>query len=127
MSRLAWQASSLGAFKTHPAASVESARGVLRQNVDRPPGLPFRVRPAYREGLIWAMGNPYGITLDDASLRWAAAEGVSESVIAAICLLGEMSVDEIVARLFRRAETGAGRKHHRKVPELLPTGRVCRP
>ena len=45
------------------------------------------------------MANPYGITLDDASLRWAAAEGVPESVIAAICLLDERSVDEIVAKL----------------------------
>jgi hypothetical protein len=45
------------------------------------------------------MANPYGITLDDASLRWAAAEGVPESVIAAICLLDEKSVDEIVAKL----------------------------
>ena len=45
------------------------------------------------------MANPYGITLDEASLRWAAAEGVPESVIAAICLLAERSVDEIVAKL----------------------------
>jgi hypothetical protein len=45
------------------------------------------------------MTNPYGITLDDASLRWAAAEGVPESVIAAICLLDQKSVDEIVAKL----------------------------
>jgi hypothetical protein len=45
------------------------------------------------------MGNPYGITLDDAPLRWAAAEGVPEAVIAAICLLETRSVDEIVARL----------------------------
>ena len=45
------------------------------------------------------MANLYGITLDDASLRWAAAEGVPESVIAAICLLDEKSVGEIVARL----------------------------
>ena len=44
------------------------------------------------------MANPYGITLDDRSLRWAAAEGVPESVIAAICLLPVRSVDEIVAR-----------------------------
>ena len=45
------------------------------------------------------MANPYGITLDDYSLRWATAEGVPESVIAAICLLPVRSVDEIVARL----------------------------
>jgi hypothetical protein len=45
------------------------------------------------------MTNPYGITLDDASRRWAVAEGVPESVIAAICLLDERSIDEIVAKL----------------------------
>jgi hypothetical protein len=43
--------------------------------------------------------NAYGVLLDDASLRWAAAESVSETVIAAICLLETRSVDEIVARL----------------------------
>ena len=57
------------------------------------------MRAARRQGMLGAMGNPYGITLDEASLRWAAAEGVPESVIAAICLLDEKSVDEIVARL----------------------------
>jgi hypothetical protein len=45
------------------------------------------------------MTNPYGVVLDDDSLRWAAAESVSEAVIAAICLLETRSVDEIVARL----------------------------
>jgi hypothetical protein len=45
------------------------------------------------------MVNPYGVLLDDESLRWAAAESVSEAVIAAICLLETRSVDEIVARL----------------------------
>ena len=57
------------------------------------------MRAAARQGTLGAMGNPYGITLDDASLRWAAAEGVPELVIAAICLLDEKSVDEIVAKL----------------------------
>ena len=56
-------------------------------------------RQKARQGMLGAMGNPYGITLDEASLRWAAAEGVPESVIAAICLLDEKSVDEIVAKL----------------------------
>jgi hypothetical protein len=45
------------------------------------------------------MSNPYGVVLDDESLRWAAAESVSEAVIAAICLLETRSVDEIVAAL----------------------------
>ncbi len=59
----------------------------------------YRAGP-WRCGMVCSpMGNPYGITLDDASLRWAAAEGVPESVIVAICLLGQKSVDEIVAKL----------------------------
>ena len=45
------------------------------------------------------MTNRYGITLDPGAPRWAAAEGVSETVIAAICLLPETSIDEIVAKL----------------------------
>ena len=43
--------------------------------------------------------NAYGVVLDEASLRWAAAESVPETVIAAICLLETRSVDEVVARL----------------------------
>jgi hypothetical protein len=33
------------------------------------------------------------------SLRWAAAEGVPEAVIAAICLLPERNIDDIVTKL----------------------------
>ena len=53
----------------------------------------------HRQGMLPAMANPYGITLDDASLRWAAAEAVPEAVIAAICMLDKRGVDEIVTRL----------------------------
>ena len=45
------------------------------------------------------MTNRYGIALDPGAQRWAAAEGVSETVIAAICLLPERSIDEIVVKL----------------------------
>ncbi|MGO9397964.1 MAG: hypothetical protein ACLP19_08995 [Xanthobacteraceae bacterium] len=45
------------------------------------------------------MPNPYGITLDPSSVRWAAAEGVSETVIAAVLLLHERSVEEIAPEL----------------------------
>ena len=45
------------------------------------------------------MPNPYGITLDSASIRWAAAEGVPEVVIAATRLLHERSADEIASKL----------------------------
>ena len=45
------------------------------------------------------MPNPYGIALDEASIRWAATEGVSEMIITAVLLLHERSVDEVAAKL----------------------------
>jgi hypothetical protein len=45
------------------------------------------------------MTNAFGVVLDSASVRWAAAEGVAETVIAAVLLLDERSIDEIVAKL----------------------------
>ena len=45
------------------------------------------------------MTNPYGVVLDNESVRWAAAESVSETVIAAVLLLHERSVDEIASKL----------------------------
>ena len=46
-----------------------------------------------------SIGNLFGIALDQASLRWAAAEGVTETVIAAVSLLQERSVEEITGKL----------------------------
>jgi hypothetical protein len=65
-----------------PAQSVTVMMGVIR-----------------RKTIFGLMSNPYCVVLDEASLRWAAAEGVCEAVIAAICLLETKSVNEIVARL----------------------------
>jgi hypothetical protein len=45
------------------------------------------------------MANPYGNTLDDHSLGWAAAKGVPESVMPAILPARPEEMDEIVARL----------------------------
>ena len=45
------------------------------------------------------MTNAFGVVLDNTSVRWAAAEGVSETVIAAVLLLHERSVEQIVAEL----------------------------
>ena len=45
------------------------------------------------------MTNRFGIALHPDDARWAAAEGVSETVIAAVLLLHERSVDKIVAEL----------------------------
>jgi hypothetical protein len=45
------------------------------------------------------MTNAFGVVLDDASARWAAAESVSETVIAAVLLLHDQSVSEIASKL----------------------------
>jgi hypothetical protein len=46
-----------------------------------------------------SMTNRFGFDLYPKEVRWAAAEGVSEDVIAAVLLLHDRSVDEIVPRL----------------------------
>ena len=45
------------------------------------------------------MSNRFDILLHPDDVRWAAAEGVSETVIAAVLLLHERSVEQIVAEL----------------------------
>ena len=45
------------------------------------------------------MSNRFGVDLHPDSVRWAAAESVSEDVIAAVLLLHERSVEEIVPQL----------------------------
>jgi hypothetical protein len=45
------------------------------------------------------MSNRFGIELDQTSLRWAAAEGVPETIIAAVLLLDERDVEEMVGKL----------------------------
>ena len=45
------------------------------------------------------MTNAFGIALEGASLRWAAAEAVPETVIAAVLLLHETAIDEIVGKV----------------------------
>jgi hypothetical protein len=70
-------------------------------NCVRPDSSASRSGPAARSplsGYVGAMTNAFGVVLDSASVRWAAAEGVPETVIA-VCLLHERSVDEIAAKL----------------------------
>jgi hypothetical protein len=45
------------------------------------------------------MANRFDIELHPQDVRWAAAEGVSQDVIAAVLLLHERSVDEIASQL----------------------------
>jgi hypothetical protein len=52
-----------------------------------------------RRNMFRRMTNRFGVDLHTESVRWAAAEGVSEDVIAAVLLLHEHSVDEIVPKL----------------------------
>jgi hypothetical protein len=80
-----------------------------------------RLPPAGVPWYVSVMANPYGVKLDDRSLRWAAAEGVSESVIAAICLLDAKSVDEIVAKL-SPAELGQVINIVGRSPSCYPPG-----
>jgi hypothetical protein len=68
-----------------------------------------------------AMINPYGITLDSASVRWAAAEGVSETIITAVLLLHERSLEEIVAKL-RPGELEQVIKLVGRSPRVYPPG-----
>ena len=75
---------------------------------------------------IPAMTNPYGVVLDDESLRWAAAESVSEAVIAAICLLETRGVEEIVAKL-TSAELEQVIKIVGRLSEVLSARGVRRP
>jgi hypothetical protein len=48
------------------------------------------------------MTNRFGVELHPKDVRWAAAEGVSQDVIAAVLLLHERSVDEIAPHLNAR-------------------------
>jgi hypothetical protein len=67
------------------------------------------------------MSNPYGVTLDPAATRWAAAENVSETVIAAVLLLHERSVEEILAKLGAVVELEQVIKLVGRSPGPLPT------
>jgi|HubBroStandDraft_6_1064221.scaffolds.fasta_scaffold372430_2 hypothetical protein len=49
--------------------------------------------------IFCSMTNRFGVELHPKDVRWAAAEGVSQDVIAAVLLLHERSVDEIAPQL----------------------------
>jgi hypothetical protein len=50
-------------------------------------------------GINMPMTNRFGVLLNPQDVRWAAAERVSETVIAAVLLLHERCVDEIAPKL----------------------------
>jgi len=67
------------------------------------------------------MTNRFGVVLHSESVRWAAAEGVSEDVISAVLLLHETSVDEIVPKL-TASELEQVIKLVGRSPRLYPPG-----
>ena len=79
------------------AERLHRHRPHARKRVGRPFERPGSATAAAMH--ISGMPNPSGIALDEASIRWAAAEGVSETIIAAVLLLHEKSVDEVAAKL----------------------------
>jgi hypothetical protein len=67
------------------------------------------------------MTNCFGVLLHPDDVRWAAAKGVSEDVIAAVLLLHERSVDEIVPKL-SAAELDQVIKLVGRSPRVYPPG-----
>ena len=67
------------------------------------------------------MSNAFGVVLDDASVRRAVIEGVSETVIAAIYLLHDRSADEVAAKL-RPEELGHVIRLVGRCPSCYPSG-----
>jgi hypothetical protein len=70
------------------------------------------------------MTNAFGVVLDSAGMRRAAAEEAPETVIAAIYLLHERSVDEIVAKL-RPSELEQVIKLVGRCPSCYPPGTLA--
>jgi hypothetical protein len=75
-------------------------------------------------GYDYGMASRYGITLDETSIRWAAAEGVSETIIAAVLLLHEKSVDEVAAKL-RPGELAHVVRFVSRCPTCYPPGTLA--
>jgi hypothetical protein len=74
-----------------------------------------------RRNIFLRMTNRFGVELHPESVRWAAAEGVSEDVIAAFLLLHQRRVDEIVPKL-SAAELEQVIKLVGRSPRVYPPG-----
>jgi hypothetical protein len=68
-----------------------------------------------------SIGNLFGIALDQSWLRCAAAEGVTETVIAAVSLLHQLSVEEIAGKL-TPAELADVTRLVNRCPSCYPPG-----
>jgi hypothetical protein len=69
------------------------------------------------------MTNRFGFTLEPHEIRWAAAEGASEDVIAAVLLLHDRSVDEIAPQLVS-PRLSKSRSSLAEAPACIPVGRL---
>jgi hypothetical protein len=70
------------------------------------------------------MTNRFGLLLDARDARWATAEGVSETIIAAVLLLHEKSVDEVAAKL-RPGELAHVVRFVSRCPTCYPSGTLA--
>ena len=100
----------VGRWADHfPLGTVAALKSRSPIHAGRPPSDSVSTDQAPRQGPVGtkpergkecgSIGNLFGIALDQASLRWGAAEGVSEIVIAAVSLLHKQSVEEIAGKL----------------------------
>jgi hypothetical protein len=78
-------------------ATDASAGGTAARKVSAEPR--FVMHFVRRRNMFRCMTNRFGFDLHPKEVRWAAAEGVSEDVIAAVLLLHERSVDEMAPKL----------------------------
>ena len=74
----------------------------------------------------WWRCNAFGFALDDASVRRAAVEGVPETVIAAIYLLHERSVEDVASKL-TPSELGHVIRLVGRCPSCYPPGTLDAP
>ena len=77
--------------------------------------------PTPLTGYVPDMSNLFGISLDQSWLRWAAVESVTETVIAAVALLHERSVEEIAGKL-TSAELADVTRLVSRCPSCYPPG-----
>jgi hypothetical protein len=73
--------------------------GVSQPSQGYPVQQPCRIDRTVQQAYLPAMSNRFGVTLHPDAQRWAAAERVSETVIAAVLLLHERRVEEVALKL----------------------------
>ena len=86
--------------ETHQRPRLSQRGAIHATGVSRAPRYALLMRKTRRQSNVAAMSNPYGIALNRAWTEWAAKQGVSETIAAALYLISANSnADEVVAKL----------------------------